>query len=86
MFEVIWAPSTMDDLARIWMNADRSDRERITEAVSAIDQELKRHAAQAGESRDEDRRIFFEPPLGINFHVSEEHQTVVIARVWRFSE
>ena len=86
MFEVIWVPSTMDDLAEIWTQASGVDRERITEAVSVIDRVLKRRAPEAGESREEDRRILFEPPLGINFRVSEEHQTAVIARVWRSSE
>jgi hypothetical protein len=83
MFDVMWAPSTVDELTEIWMQANQIDRERITRAV---DRELKRRAPQTGESREADRRVYFESPSGILFRVSEEHQVAVVSRVWRFAE
>lgn len=86
MFQVIWSPSTMDDLARIWVAAEDQVRLRITEAVSSVDKQLAKHASTVGESRDDPYRVMFEPPLGVEFRVHEGHRLAVISRVWRYLE
>ena len=82
-YQVFWVPDAEQDLAAIWLDAD--DRRQVTNAAHAIDSTLQIDPESAGESRDEGRRIFWEPPLGVIFVVSEPDRRVSVLNVWRFA-
>ena len=81
-FQVFWDSDAEDELATIWIDAD--DRNAITTAAHRIDSVLRVNPENAGESRDEQRRILIEPPLGVTFSVSSQDRTVFVLTVWRF--
>jgi hypothetical protein len=61
-FNVTWAKAAEDDLASLWTDAAPEDRQAVTSAANAIDQELRTDAQEVGESRPKGRRILFNPP------------------------
>ncbi|HEY3395119.1 MAG TPA: hypothetical protein VGK58_20635 [Lacipirellulaceae bacterium] len=82
MHHIIWRQSALNELAELWVDADAVLRETITMAVAEIDSSLARSPNDIGESRPDDRRIAFEPPLGYIFEVRSLDQQVVISHVW----
>jgi plasmid stabilization system protein ParE len=84
-FNVTWAKSAEDDLASLWTDAAPEDRQGITSAANAIDQELRTDPQEVGESRPNGRRILFEAPLAVVFQVRDQARTVIVLKVWRFS-
>jgi hypothetical protein len=80
-FTVLWMPIAEARLADIWTTA--VDRNRITRAAHLIDQTLQSAPEEAGESRSENQRVIFEPPLGALFTVSLDDRTVSVLSVWR---
>ncbi len=81
-YSVIWVPSANAELAEIWNSA--SDRAVITAAADTLDQLLKFHPFDVSESRENEKRIVFVPPLGAIFRVYEADRLVRVAQVWRF--
>lgn len=81
-FTVLWSPSAEQELANIWLAAD--DRESVTQAASALDQQLSHSADKLGESRTGSRRIAFQPPLTILFDVRVKDSQVLVMRVQPF--
>jgi hypothetical protein len=81
-FNVVWVPSTAQELADVWLKA--SDRNAVTQAAFRLDQRLEQDPENEGESRPGNRRVAFEPPLGITFKVDRASRTVRVLRVWRF--
>jgi hypothetical protein len=67
-YQVLWVPEAEQELATIWLDAE--DRASIATAAHVIDTILRRNPETAGESRDEERRILLEHPLGVTFVVS----------------
>ncbi len=67
----------------VWV--DPSIRRAVTEAANRIDYLLEQNPLGVGESRDKDRRILFEMPLGVIFEVKPAEGKVVVLRVWRTS-
>jgi len=86
MFRVEWLQTALDELALIWMLATASQRQAITAASHAIDQQLPINPNEQGESRPNGRRIQFFPPLGITYRVDVENAVVVVVHVWRFRQ
>jgi hypothetical protein len=82
MFTVRWKRTALDALADLWLEAD--DRESVTAAVTEIDRTIARDPHSAGESRSEQIRVLFVPPLGVFFEIDEPHQTVHVLRTWTF--
>jgi hypothetical protein len=80
-FQVLWVSEAEEELAAIWIAA--ADRNAITTAAHVIDSTLRTDPQHAGESRDEDRRVLLERPLGVVFAVSPEDRTVHVLSVWR---
>jgi plasmid stabilization system protein ParE len=78
---VIWKTDAESDLAALWTGA--SDKAAVTEAANQIDLLLRHDPLNTGESRAEDDRIHFEPPLAILFTVDELDRKVFVIRVWR---
>lgn len=82
MFQVEWVQSAFEQLAAIWTGGDPALREAVASAVRQAGQYLRLNPETQGESREENRRTFFVPPLGIDFRVEEEERKVVVLRVW----
>lgn len=82
--KVRWAPTARKELANIWLSADSEQRRAITAAADLLDRRLRANAADEGESRSAGRRVVFEAPLGILFHVDKKRSVVRVTRVWTF--
>lgn len=81
IFTVAWGPGAVSELADIWLDA--LDRSRVTAAAREIDRFLRRDPTTRGESRDENVRILFVAPLGVDFEVVEDDRIVYVLSVWR---
>jgi hypothetical protein len=78
---VLWKTDAESDLAELWVNAD--DKADVTSAANRIDKQLRKDPLQIGESRADDDRVHFEPPLGVLFTVDPMDCKVFVERVWR---
>jgi plasmid stabilization system protein ParE len=79
-YTVVWTPTAEQDLAAIWMKA--GNRDAVTGASSTIDALLERDPVSQGKSRYDTVRVMFEPPLGVDFDVSEDDRLVYVLAVW----
>jgi hypothetical protein len=84
MFQVEWIQEALDDLARLWMQADSDLRQAITAATQALDQELRTDPFRQGESRGDDERVLFAYPLAIQVEVDLRRRRIWVLHVWRF--
>src|SRR5262245_27556474 len=80
-YRVEWSETAEQELARIWLGA--ADRNAISRAAHAIDQELQRDPNNAGESRSDGERIIIHSPLAAKYHVDQAARTVRVFTVWR---
>jgi hypothetical protein len=69
-------------LTDLWIEA--LDRASITEAVNEIDRLLAVDPHRAGESRSENTRVLFVPPIGMFFDIDDESNVVEVLKVWTF--
>lgn len=81
MFRVEWNRAPLNSAMLAWTEAD--DRNAITDAIEAIDRDLARDPANAGESRPNGQRIAFALPLVVRYHVFEHERLVVVVACWR---
>ena len=79
-YTVIWAPSAEEDLAGMWMEAP--DRRDISDVANRIDALLAARPESLGESRDENVRVAFEWPLGVEFEVLPHDRIVYVLSIW----
>jgi hypothetical protein len=84
MYVVAWTKSAKDELASAWVESESTLREAITAATARIDEVLQSSPCEFGESRADNRRIAFVPPLGLAFSVDEAKQRVKVLHVWLF--
>jgi plasmid stabilization system protein ParE len=84
MFRVRWERRALDELTRLWTQADSATRQAITTASHTIDQRLRQNPQQEGESRPRGRRIAFIPPLAVVFRVEADGQTVSVLQIRLF--
>jgi hypothetical protein len=77
---VHWKRTALDHLAELWLDAP--DRAQITAAVAEIDRLLAARPHDAGESRSDEVRIIFSPPIGVFFEIDERSRAVNVLRVW----
>jgi hypothetical protein len=84
MFRVEWVEAAIDDLAAIWMRVDSDQRRAVTSAANAIDVALRSDPFRESESRDDERRVFFAPPLGVFFSVDLPRRVVRVGQVWHY--
>lgn len=82
MFVVEWIQQALDDLMVLWMQAGSNQRQAITEASKALEQKLGTDPTGAGESRGNDERIVFVPPLGVVVEVDQVRRVVWVIHVW----
>jgi hypothetical protein len=80
-YTVVWVLSVEDELVELWLAAN--DRNDITAATHAVDQELGLDAGLKGEDLAEGLRSLNIPPLRIIFTVSEDDRLVEVVRVAR---
>ena len=78
-FTVVWSRSAESRLAEIWLES--SQRECVSNAANAIDQELRRSPQTVGESRSGEDRAAIIPPLAVNFTVEEADRIVRVLSV-----
>ena len=80
-YEVIWTSQAESLLTQLWLSS--RDHEALREACESIDQQLAAEPLEAGESRNEDRRILFADALAVTFGVSPRERKVRILFVSR---
>ena len=80
MFRVEWLDAALDDLSAIWMEATPAERQSVTSACHELDQRLARNPLDESESRPNDLRIAFAPPLTVRIRVDTSHNLVVVLR------
>jgi hypothetical protein len=80
-YTVIWSPSTLDDLAALWISAPK--RSAVTAAPREIDAELSLDASTKGTEVAEGLRTFIAAPLRAFFTVNDGDRTVEVAQVVR---
>ncbi len=78
---VVWVESAQNELAELWLAGP--DREAVTAATHAIDQELAVDPQIRGVELSEGMRAFFSPPLRVLYTVREEDRIVEVLRVMR---
>jgi hypothetical protein len=78
MYEVVWVESAVVRLAAAWTNADSMKRAAITAASHRIDEVLRVNPIEAGESRDQGRRVYIDLPLVVTYEVDVGQQIVTV--------
>lgn len=84
MYTVVWQPAALSSLAEFWTDTDK--RLTVTDAANRIDKTQKENPLEAGESRSDNRRVAFEFPLGVVFHVSEADRLVSVLRLFHLRD
>ena len=79
-YTVVWTPSAERHLTEIWVDAQ--DRGTVTSAANSIDKLLAQDPESLGESRNENVRIVFVPPLGVEFEVFCDDRIAYVLAVW----
>jgi plasmid stabilization system protein ParE len=80
-YTVIWTTRAEQHLATAWLAA--SNRNAVTTAAHALEQDLRRDPIRLGESRRSGvDRVELRPPLGISFTVVVDDLTVYVTAVW----
>ena len=80
-YHVDWIETAMEELLRIYTNADEELRRSITAASNQADKRLKIDPEHEGESRPDGGRIEFFPPLAVTFQVDSANKTVTVLHV-----
>jgi hypothetical protein len=79
-YSVRWSRRALDALAEIWL-ANPAERNEINHAAESLDRLLGVNPASQGESRGDDHRIVFMPPLVIDVIVHVENEVVRIVKI-----
>lgn len=70
MYELIWPPELLDELADIWVATTPAHRDQIGAGVERLNRELARDPFEVGEARHDDaRRVVVVAGLSIFFSV-----------------
>jgi plasmid stabilization system protein ParE len=78
-FSVTWSADASDEFFELWSDTDR--RHGVVAAADKIDASLRSKPLDVGESRSDNRRIYFESPLAIVYEVFVTERRVNILRV-----
>jgi hypothetical protein len=81
-YTVVWLPDAERELAAVWVASSR--QADVTTAAVELDRRLAQSGPNVGESRSDNNRITFEPPLAILFRVDLAARTVYVVRVWEY--
>lgn len=83
-YRVVWTRHAEGELAQIWLDAD--DRMAVSSAARQIDAALAREPHKCGESRSNNRRIFFAGPLVVEFRISHADAEVRVVSVRQYGK
>ncbi len=86
MFRIDWDSEVQLELLELWAFAPQRLQARISAAINKLENRLALDPFQDSESRDDDKHVTFEPPLGIEFTVDRSTMTVHIERAWLIKE
>lgn len=84
MYEYRWLETTLDELANLYVAADRPERERMAAGVERLNARLAADPLDVGESRGGGYRVAFLPLLMVSFHVDEVNRMVRVTAVSRY--
>ena len=76
--------SALAELADAWLESNSDDRRKIVAAAAEIDRQLLVDPETLGESRPENARLMFIPPLGVLFEV--ENGVVSVLHIWKINK
>jgi hypothetical protein len=79
-YTVLWVAGAEQELEALWLGAP--DRNALTRAAHAIDQELRTDPHTKGEARSEGRRVLHSLPLGASFEIVSLDMIVRVLHVW----
>ena len=79
-YTVVWSRRAYSALAEIWLDRP-GERDEIRRSSDSVDQLLSDSPLEQGESRDQDRRVLFLPPLVIIFRVDENSRVVRVLNI-----
>jgi hypothetical protein len=82
IWTAVWTKSSLARLATMWMNAPNQNT--VSLAANSIDETLRRDPYALSESRADNARVMFVPPLGVAFDVSDDDSLVTVWGVWQF--
>ena len=82
MFQLLWRQEAIDGIATIWMKGNSDERNKITSAIHLLDELLRHDPENAGESRGDSLRIYFDLPLVVSFRCDVENSLVRVLQVW----
>jgi hypothetical protein len=80
-YDVEWDELPLDEVTVLWMAADTEGRKAITQACDAVDQQLSANPFAKSESRPNNRRITFVPPLVVTYRIESDDRTVTVLGV-----
>lgn len=80
-YRVFWSPHAEMRLEEILRNT--TEQTPIADAARTIDRYLRTYPVEFGESRFETVRVGFVRPLGVQYELLEDVETVIVYDVWR---
>jgi hypothetical protein len=83
-FTVTWLDEAVEEYFHLW--SDPRLREAILPAGQRIEATLELSPNEVGESRPDNVRIIFEPPLAAIYEVFLYERKVNIIRIWYYSK
>ncbi len=86
MYQYSWLEPVLDDLAAIYVAAEKSERELLAAGVAAFNAQLAADPLTVGESRFGGRRVAFPPLLRIFFKVDAAARRVWVTSVIRYGK
>lgn len=78
-FSVTWRVDASEEFIELWSDPDV--RQAVVDSAQAIDAVLRAKPLDMGESRSDNRRIYFESPLLVIYEVFLTERRVNILRV-----
>ena len=80
-YRVGWTSEAEESLIQLWTTASVSSE--ISRATNEINAALADDPITAGESRDDESRVFFVLPLAVQYIFDIAGRTVTVTRCWR---
>ena len=84
MYTVVWSDDALERVVQLWAGADTDIRVAINAAMHRIDKRLGDDPVNAGESRDADKSVCLEFPLGVLYKIDAQKKEIHIGKVWTY--
>ena len=81
-YKVIWNHGQLRRLAEVYMQLreEGGPASDVTQAMNGADQILAVNPKHVGESRSDEERVWYVPPLTITYEIHEEEKIVYVLR------